>query len=171
MMVRATAKREEHPTRLIPTDRISHQLLPLLASEFAELATKLMPLDSAAGIRLALEAHFMFAGASKMQVRAMRYNLHIHGPVWARLLLTCSRRLAESGDFPMALDTAAWAGATAEALAPLFPIVGQEARQLVKECFRHNGQMLIDNGRHEVVREWLKAAESPWTNIDDTPST
>lgn len=53
------------PAGLIPADLSTPDLLPVFASEIAGLAADLIPLDEIAGLRLGLEAHYMFWGGRR----------------------------------------------------------------------------------------------------------
>lgn len=72
----------------------SHRSHPSLAApaavRLAQRVAEVLPTREPAGLRTGLEAHFLFAVASRLQVPAMRYQFAEFGPPWARLLLTLS---------------------------------------------------------------------------------
>jgi hypothetical protein len=141
---------------MIPSQRSGPQIAPVHASQLAVTAVETLPTRPVAGIRIGLEAHYMFAAASSSgQSFALRYQFQDFGPDWARLLLACSAAFEARDDLMMALDLASWAGGVARQLMPL-PVPGLAA--LARECVERHGHMLIATGDREAGEEALAAA-------------
>ncbi|CAI7980843.1 conserved hypothetical protein [Frankia sp. Hr75.2] len=101
---------------------------PGVGGLLARLATAVLPTDAAAGMRLALEAHRLRAGAPA----ARSGRAHADDAAWAEVLLTASRQVAGTGDTLFALDLAAWAARATQAPADTCPagaIDGLDARE------------------------------------------
>ncbi|OHV20281.1 hypothetical protein BBK14_08615 [Parafrankia soli] len=90
---------------------------PGVGGLLARLATAVLPTDAAAGMRLALEAHRLRAGAPA----ARSGRAHADDAAWAEVLLTASRQVAGTGDTLFALDLAAWAARATQAPADTCP--------------------------------------------------
>ncbi|HEY6749237.1 MAG TPA: hypothetical protein VI357_26425 [Mycobacteriales bacterium] len=151
---------------VVPLDRV---LVPLgpgdrsadaatrLGGTLARTATELLPLDPASGTRLGLEAHALLAGASRLESEALRYQLPSLGPLWAAVLLACSRRAEADGDPALAIDLAAWAGGVAEQLFPA-TLVDEEARTVAVAVLDHHGRLLALQGERDRARAATRAA-------------
>ena len=151
---------------VVPLDRV---LVPLgpgdrsadaaarLGGTLARTAMELLPLDLARGARLGLEAHALLAGASRLESEALRYQLPSLGPVWAAVLLACSRRAEADGDPALAMDLAAWAGGVAEQLFPA-TLVDREARTVAVQVLDHHGRLLALRGEQDRARDATVAA-------------
>ncbi|HST64486.1 MAG TPA: hypothetical protein VLM05_04795, partial [Mycobacteriales bacterium] len=151
---------------VVPLDRV---LVPLgpgsrsadaatrLGGTLARTAAELLPLDLARGARLGLEAHALLAGASRLESEALRYQLPSLGPVWAAVLLVCSRQAEADGDPELAMDLAAWAGGVAEQLFPA-TLVDREARTVAVDVLDHHGRLLALHGEPDRARDATLAA-------------
>jgi tetratricopeptide (TPR) repeat protein len=144
---------------ITPGGRCSPQLAPAYALRLAELAVSRLPAAQADGLRIGLEAHYMFATASRLQVSAMRHQLADFGPGWARVLLACSAAFEQLGDMRMALDLAAWAAGAAGQLLP-FALLDSSLAAQARQCFVRHGRMLIATGDQEAGAAALAAADS-----------
>jgi hypothetical protein len=88
----------------------------------------------------------------------MRYQFHEFGPVWARVLLACSR-LCDShlSSKALALDLAASAEDVATSLMQLgFP--HKELRSLAQTCMEHHGTLLKKWGKFIEAERSFEAA-------------
>jgi tetratricopeptide (TPR) repeat protein len=132
-----------------PAGRCSPELAPGYARRLAELAVSVLPGALADGVRIGLEAHYLYAAASAARVPAMRYQFAEFGPAWARVLLACSAAFEHDGDLRMALDLASWAAGTAMQLAPLAPLNSGVLVSLVRQCVECHGRMLLATGDRE----------------------
>jgi hypothetical protein len=144
---------------ITPGGRCSPQLAPAYALRLAELAVSRLPAAQADGLRIGLEAHYMFATASRLQVSAMRHQLADFGPGWARVLLACSAAFEQLGDMRMALDLAAWAAGAAGQLLP-FALLDSSLAAQARQCFVRHGRMLIATGDQQAGAAALAAADS-----------
>jgi hypothetical protein len=116
-----------------------------VAGVFAQSATAVMEKDRAAGLRLGLEAHVLYAHESERQSPQMRYNMGEHGPPWARTLLLCSQ-VCQRQELPeLALDLASWMGGVVNALTP-FALVDAETRTLMRNCLTWHVELLPESG-------------------------
>lgn len=84
----------------------------------------------------------MFAIASRKQTSAMRQQMNVYGPLWARTLLTCSQAYEAEGQRHMALDLAAWGGGVAKNLLP-FSVLDTQLRPLIRACMEQHGRLSI----------------------------
>ncbi|MFF7388562.1 hypothetical protein ACFZAE_08935 [Streptomyces scabiei] len=125
-------------TTVTPSLRCEPQTAPVLATLFAETALGLLRApgsDSAdaAGV-LGIQAHCLFAAASRVQATLMRSRFHEFGGTWARLLLALIAACeAAPGDAALAEDLTGWLGGVALRLQP-FTLIDGTTRRLVEEC-------------------------------------
>ena len=110
----------------------------------------------AAGRRIGLEAHYLFAIASRYGARAMRFELGEHGPVWARLLLDLSAAFETDGDARLAMDMAAWGGGLANSLLP-FGARDPQTKALAADCIERHGRLLAAAGDAERAADAMTA--------------
>ena len=113
-------------------------------------------LPGAAGRRVGLEAHYLFAIASRYGARAMRFELGEHGPVWARLLLDLSAAFERDGDARLAMDMAAWGGGLANSLLP-FGARDPQTKALAADCIERHGRLLAAAGDAERAADAMTA--------------
>jgi tetratricopeptide (TPR) repeat protein len=148
---------------LSPFDRCSPQQTHAYAQQLAEISIALLPAKRVEGLRLGLETHYLFAIASREQTLAMRYQLNVYGPPWARTLLACSQAYEAEGQLNMALDLAAWGGGVVQKFLP-FRILDTELRPLIRECVEQHGRLCIATGDTRVGEEILHQAQTLWEN-------
>jgi tetratricopeptide (TPR) repeat protein len=142
---------------ITPAGRCGPQIAPVYGQRLAELAVSVLPTAPADGIRIGLEAHYLYAVASNRRVPAMRHQLAEFGPAWARVLLACSVAFEQYGDLRMALDLASWAAGVARQLAP---IALGELTPLVRQCIERHGRMLIATGDQQAGEAALATART-----------
>ncbi len=130
---------------VVPADRCDPQLAPAYAWRLAEQALEVLPAAEADGIRLALEAHYLYAAASSRQVPAMRHQFADFGPAWARALLTYSAVFERRAEMRMALDLASWAAGVAAQLVPLTAL-DLGLAPLARDCIEQHAAMLRATG-------------------------
>src|SRR5256714_422669 len=129
----------------VPSQRSAGTLAAEVAYELATAALAVLPARPADGARIGLEAHWLFAAASRLRLPAMRHEYHRYGRAWAELLLALSAAYGAPGsttDTAMAADLAAWAAGTAEQLAP-HALLDPTLADLATRCVR----------RHEELRD------------------
>jgi hypothetical protein len=144
-----------------PFDRCSPEHAHEYAAQLADISIALLPQRRAEGLRLGLEAHYLFAIASRMQTPAMRYQMNGYGPPWARVLLACSRAYEAEGELSMALDLAAWGGGVAKNLLP-FSALEPELRPLLHECVEQHGRLCIVTSDKREGEAILRQAKTLW---------
>ncbi|QFQ98984.1 hypothetical protein F9278_25705 [Streptomyces phaeolivaceus] len=125
-------------TAVTPSLRCEPETAPALATLLAEVAVGLLRHPgpdhlTAAGV-LGIQAHCLFASASRAQVTAMRFRFHEFGGTWARLLLAL---IAASGSGPadgaIGEDLTGRLSDVATRLQPFSTLDGA-TRHLVEEC-------------------------------------
>ncbi|MEV1290167.1 hypothetical protein [Micromonospora sp. NPDC049679] len=144
---------------VFPAQRCPSQIAALRARQLGALALDVLPTAPIDGLRIALEAHYLFASASRAQVAALRYQLQDFGPIWARALLASSAAFEARGQLPMALDLASWAADLARQLVP-FAHTDSELAPLVRDCVERQGRLLIDTGDRGAGDESLSTART-----------
>jgi tetratricopeptide (TPR) repeat protein len=144
---------------LVPSSRCSPQVSPGFAALLAGIAVQLLPSAAAAGVRIGLEAHYLFAVSSREQSTPMRHSYREFGFHWTLVLLVCSRHYAGANDLPMALDLAGWADAAAMGLVPF--LAGAPAlATLVRECLTNRADLYVRSGDLEAGAEVLRVVRS-----------
>jgi tetratricopeptide (TPR) repeat protein len=96
---------------LSPSGRCSEEAARTHADELGKIAIDLLPLSALAGLRIALEAHYLFAVGTRHDAPVVRHQFDSSGIPWARLLLACCQTLDgmhEDWALPLALDLASW---------------------------------------------------------------
>lgn len=96
---------------LSPSDRSTEDFARSWADELAGIAVDLLPRSAGAGLRIGLEAHYLYAVGTRHDSPAAHYQFDSSGVPWARLLLACCRVLdgmTEECALPLALDLASW---------------------------------------------------------------
>ncbi|HEV7897024.1 MAG TPA: tetratricopeptide repeat protein [Planosporangium sp.] len=143
---------------LTPSMRCSPPVSPGYAAMLAGVATQLLPIAPAEGVRIGLEAHYLFAVASREQTMPMRHAYREFGFHWALVLLVCSRHYVDD-DLPMALDLAGWADVAAMGLVP-FLAGSPGLAALVRECLNHHADLYARNGETEAGADVLRVVRS-----------
>jgi tetratricopeptide (TPR) repeat protein len=139
---------------LTPSQRCRPEFAHAFAERLADIALAILPLMKPEGLRLGLEAHYLFAIASQAQTHAMRYQYSDFGPSWARILLACSRAYEVDGQLAMGLDLASWGGGVAAQLMP-FGFMNLELTDLIRKCMEQHGRLLILSGDARAGEEIL----------------
>lgn len=147
---------------ILTVQRCSDHDAVVVADTLAAATVQTIAADPAAGVRLGLEAHVLYARQSEIQAPELRYNLGDHGPSWARALLLSSQA-ADGHDLrDLALDLAAWMGGVVENLMP-FVLVNAETRALARECLAWHVRILRASGETEgasSAAQALRAVEA-----------
>jgi hypothetical protein len=159
-MTVARALGQAPPTGVVTTTQRCGSEDPLaVAGRFAGRAAAIMSTDPAAGLRLGLEAHVLYAHQSELQTLEMRYTMGEHGPAWARTLLLCSRAAEDTGRRDLALDLASWMGGTVDALVP-FAFVDPDVFALLRACLAWHADLLRRSGDTAAAENAERALES-----------
>jgi hypothetical protein len=121
--------------------------LPTFASELSLVQAGHLPPSTR--MLLGLEAHAMFAAASKAEeAMGMRYRFGDFGPYWARAVLACARLMKVSGQRDGARDAIGW---------------------LVSICAQLQGFMYIDPGTRDLVMgclSWSRDTHAEYGDAD-----
>jgi hypothetical protein len=139
------------------SQRCAADVAPAYAQRLAAVALRLLPSD-ADGLRAGLEAHWLFAAASRDGHPQMRYELDTFGRPWAEVLLAMSEAYEDSAEDAMALDLASWAAGVAQQLLP-YTLVSADLARLAARCVGRHGRLLIAAGDDESGRAALTLAE------------
>jgi tetratricopeptide (TPR) repeat protein len=96
---------------LTPSARCGEDAARTYADELAGIAVDLLHRAPAPGLRIGLEAHYLFAVGTRHDQPVLRHQFDSSGMPWARLLLACCQVLdgmKEEWALPLALDLASW---------------------------------------------------------------
>jgi hypothetical protein len=124
----------------------------VIAEIFAKCAEVTLEDDPAAGLRLGLESHVVYARQSERQTPEMRYNMGEHGPTWARTLVLCSQTCERHQLRDLALDLASWMGGVVNALVP-FAFIDDEVRSVMRTCLTWHVELLTEAGESQGAAE------------------
>lgn len=143
------------------------QLIPVYAVRLAGVAVDLLPVAVREGLRIGLEAHYLFAAGwssnpiGQAQVREW-------GIPWARVILECCRVLATDAEqpsgLPLALDLMTWNLERIDML--LLSVIGEdhaasdpaqtpdraETAQLLRDCLAQHAELLDTDGDHPAAQ-------------------
>ncbi len=122
------------------------------AQELAELAMALIPSAPDAGLRLGLEAHYVFSAASKDQSTTLRHRFTEWGVTWARVLLACSRTFRDRGEIQMADDLTEACLGVAQGLIPS-AADDPKVRELLDEIEIYQQGMAVRVEKEAVVQD------------------
>lgn len=158
---------------LVPSDRCDPRLATGYASRLADVAVTLLPNAAREGLRVGLEAHYLFVAGSRCP--APEPGQFAAGLIsWARLLLELCRFLAASKDDParsfgLALDLVHYHLRVIEQLMPLVPGSPQPTPlpagesglgELLRDCLDQDAELVARNNDHEVAQNLRKLAAS-----------
>jgi hypothetical protein len=148
---------------LIPRMRTEPQIAPPLAEQLARIALETIEDRPIPAARIGLEAHYLFAVASREQVPAMRYRLAEFGATWGRLLLALSRFMTGRHDDALALDLAQWGVGLAQQLPPL----AGETATVVRDLHARYGDLAAAAGDTAAAESARAAAAAAAQFITD----
>ena len=161
---------------LVPSGRCDPRLATRYASRLADVAIALLPAASREGLRIGLEAHYLFASGARFP--APEPGQLITGLVWrARLLLDLCRLLAAdtkdpSWSFGLALNLVHYHLPVVEQLMPLVrggsrpafgtpsPVAGRSLGELLRDCLAQDAELITRNNDHQVAQNVRKLAAS-----------
>jgi tetratricopeptide (TPR) repeat protein len=159
-----------------PSDRCAADTAPTWATELAGIAVDLLPRSGDAGLRIGLEAHYLYAVASRHNPPALRHQFDSSGVAWARLLLACGQHLDgrnEDWALPLALDLASWNFGVIVQLQPFVMTVQRYLKTgqpppgdldtgvvpLVRDCLSLHAQLHRRNGDEEGAQQLTQIAK------------
>lgn len=135
-----------------PSQRAANSQASDFARSLAGIAADLMPAQPDNAIRIGLEAHYLFAAASRSQQDSPEATFQNIGPHWGRLLIALSAAFEARRDPVMALDLAAWGSIVAQQLAPMM-FMSSEWVHVVHGCIARYAKMSAVMGDHETAAE------------------
>lgn len=158
------------------SDRCTADTAPTWATELAGIAVDLLPRSGDAGLRVALEAHYLYAVAARHNPPVMRHEFDSSGVAWARLLLACGRHLEtvnEDWALPLALDLASWNFGVIVGLQPFLMTVQRYLKTgkpppgdldtsvvpLVHDCLSLHARLHLRNGDEEGAQQLTQIAK------------
>jgi tetratricopeptide (TPR) repeat protein len=116
---------------LVPAMRCPPQLAPAYAKALGDLQGRVSDRED---VLLGLEAHALFATASRLRVPTMRYRFGEVGPSWAAAVLNLGQRMIEFGEAAAAVDAADWLTAIIGQLAPYTVVADSIAHSTAMAC-------------------------------------
>ncbi len=124
------------------------EFLPTFGSELSKVQAGDLPRP--ARMLLGLEAHAMFAAASRAEVTGLRYRFGDLGPHWARAVLACAGLMNVSAERAGVRDAIGWLTGICRQLEP-FTIIDPAARDLVVECLSWSRDIHAEDGDADAV--------------------
>jgi len=159
-----------------PSDRCDPQFAMEYATQLAGIALDMIPVAPPIGVRIGLEAHFLFALGSRLNPPSVRYQFYRWGVPWAELLFGCCASIAEADEplvLPLALDLASWNAGVITQLVPSFVMAGPRTRhahipgrgavdvvRLIHDCQIQHAGLLERSGDHEGAQQLREMAAS-----------
>jgi tetratricopeptide (TPR) repeat protein len=150
-------------TVVSPSGRCSLELAPRYAAQLASAATALLPVARREGLRLALEAHYLFAIAFRYDPKAPQLD---SGLRWARLVVECCRILTVApDDLPLQADLALQNLGLIEKLLPMVPGHSSAtstghvvASDVLRGCLTQHADLLIEASQPDLARRFTQTA-------------
>jgi tetratricopeptide (TPR) repeat protein len=159
-----------------PSDRCAAESASAWAHELAGIAVDLLPRSADAGLRIGLEAHYLYAVGTRRNPPGARHQFDSFGIPWARLLLDCCRVLAAmDADWALllALDLASWNFGVIIHLQP-FVVTAQRYLKsgkpgpggldtsvvpLVRDCLSLHAGLHVRNGDDDAAQQLRQIAK------------
>jgi tetratricopeptide (TPR) repeat protein len=160
---------------LSPSGRCSEEAARMHADELSGIAVDLLPKSPVSGLRIGLEAHYLFAVGTRHDAPVVRHQFDSSGIPWARLLLGCCDVLdgmKEEWALPLALDLASWNFGVIVQLQPFVmnvqrylktgkPLPGNldtSVVELVRDCLALHAALHLRNGDDEAAQQIRQVA-------------
>ncbi len=160
---------------LSPSGRCAEDAARGYADELAGIAVDLLPGSAVAGLRIGLEAHYLFAVGTRHDPPVLRHQFDSSGIPWARLLLACCRALdgmTEEWAPPLALDLASWNFGVIVQLQPFVMTAQRYLKtgrpppgdldtsvvELVGECLSLHAALHLRNGDDDAAQQIKQVA-------------
>jgi tetratricopeptide (TPR) repeat protein len=167
---------------LSPSGRCSEEAARLHADELSAIAIDLLPKSPVPGLRIGLEAHYLFAVGTRHDAPVVRHQFDSSGIPWARLLLGCCDVLdgmKEEWALPLALDLASWNFGVIVQLQPFVmnvqrylktgkPLPGDldtSVVELVRDCLSLHVALHLRNGDDGAAQQIMQVAKLFGTEI------
>jgi tetratricopeptide (TPR) repeat protein len=160
---------------LSPSSRCSEEAARAHANELGEIAVDLLPRSAVPGLRIGLEAHYLFAVGTRRDAPVVRHQFDSSGIPWARLLLACCQVLdgmKEEWALPLALDLASWNFGVIVQLQPFVMTAQRYLKtgrpppgdldtsvvQLVADCLSLHAALHLRNGDDDAAQQIKQVA-------------
>jgi tetratricopeptide (TPR) repeat protein len=167
---------------LSPSGRCSEEAARLHADELSAIAIELLPRSAESGLRIGLEAHYLFAVGTRHDAPVVRHQFDSSGIPWARLLLACCQVLDDMRNewaLPLALDLASWNFGVIVQLQPFVMNVQRYLKtgkprpgdldtsvvDLVRDCLSLHAALHLRNGDDEAAQQIRQVARLLGTEI------
>jgi tetratricopeptide (TPR) repeat protein len=161
---------------LSPSGRCSEEAARMHANELSGIAVDLLPQSAESGLRIGLEAHYLFAVGTRHEAAVVRHQFDSSGIPWARLLLACCQvldRMKAEWALPLALDLASWNFGVIVQLQPFVmnvqrylktgkPLPGDldtSVVDLVRDCLSVHAALHLRNGDDEAAQQIRQVAK------------
>jgi tetratricopeptide (TPR) repeat protein len=165
-----------------PSGRCSEEAARTLAGELAGIAVDLLPRSAIPGLRIGLEAHYLFAVGTRRDAPVLRHQFDSSGIPWARLLLVCCQVLdgmKEAWALPLALDLASWNFGVIVQLQPFVMTVQRYLKtgkplpgdldtgvvELVRDCLTLHAALHLRNGDDDAAQQIRQVAKLLGTEL------
>jgi tetratricopeptide (TPR) repeat protein len=167
---------------LSPSGRCSDEAARTHAGELGGIAIDLLPRSAVSGLRIGLEAHYLFAVSTRRDAPVVRHQFDSSGIPWARLLLVCCRVLdgmKEEWALPLALDLASWNFGVIVQLQPFVMTVQRYLKtgrplpgdldtsvvELVRDCLSLHAALHLRNGDDDAAQQIRQIAKLLGTDL------
>jgi tetratricopeptide (TPR) repeat protein len=161
---------------LSPSGRCSEEAARTQAGELAGIAIDLLPRSADPGLRIGLEAHYLFAVGTRRDAPVVRHQFDSSGIPWARLLMVCCQVLdgmKEEWVLPLALDLASWNFGVIVQLQPFVMTVQRYLKtgkplpgdldtsvvELVRDCLSLHAALHLRNGDDDAAQQIRQIAK------------
>ena len=155
---------EREAVILVPATRCRMHDAPGVARELVDAQTSLS-IGVPQELLLGLEAHALFAEASRRRVPGMSHQFGEFGPVWAVAVMNFGQRMLDFDLDPAARDAARWLGTIVSQVQPHATIGNPRAREVVAaalDWLAVTGDALgdrgCDRGSGNCCHAWLRSA-------------
>jgi len=142
---------------LVPAMRCQPQLAPVHAQALGEAMVETRTEDDE--VLLGLEAHALFAAASRARVIGMRFQFGTFGIHWAAAVVNVGQRMAEAGLDTAALDAARWLTGIIGQLAP-HALVDDKVRGVMLDCATWQHGLYAGTGDAETAARVAELIET-----------
>ena len=167
---------------LSPSGRCSEEAARMHADELSGIAVDLLPKSPVSGLRIGLEAHYLFAVGTRRDAPVVHHQFDSSGIPWARLLLVCCEVLdgmKEEWALPLALDLASWNFGVIVQLQPFVmnvqrylktgkPLPGDldtSVIELVRDCLSLHAALHLRNGDDDAAQQIRQIAKLLGTEL------
>lgn len=153
----------------VPIERAPSQLAPVWAARLAAVAERILDENPSAGLRIALEAHAMFAGASELEVLGMRHGSFDNIPPWIALLARAGEVSQRLGRRELARDFNDWLVGAIAVLIPSAPVLAEPALSSVRQALIWQDCYLSSIGESAAAQSCRSALKTFDSSVGRSP--